>query len=277
MQAQPSSFNFRSLNARDADSVPPSLPDRVQRPNGSNYSADNRPTNAAVKSRILIVGMDRMSADLLASALNQSPSFDAAAVSPEKFPEALASRKAQIAVISDELGDRRSGFDLASTILRAYPDLLIVILLSKRSRGAVINSFRAGARGIFSRDRPIHEFLDCIDHVRRGFLWAGQQEADVLLHVLKSLPAPNIAMASDATPLTDRELQVVQCAATGKTNRAIAKELHLSENTVKNYLFRAFEKLGVSSRVELLFYLTLRGHRFGVQGGGSKDGPAGDA
>jgi two-component system nitrate/nitrite response regulator NarL len=54
----------------------------------------------------------------------------------------------------------------------------------------------------------------------------------------------------------------VQCAAKGKTNRAIANELGLSEHTVKNYLFRAFEKLGVSSRVELLFYLTVRGHRF---------------
>jgi two-component system nitrate/nitrite response regulator NarL len=55
----------------------------------------------------------------------------------------------------------------------------------------------------------------------------------------------------------------VQCAATGQTNKAIASELGLSEHTVKNYLFRAFEKLGVSSRVELLFYLTSRGHSFG--------------
>jgi DNA-binding NarL/FixJ family response regulator len=52
----------------------------------------------------------------------------------------------------------------------------------------------------------------------------------------------------------------VQCAAKGKTNRAIASDLQLSEHTVKNYLFRAFEKLGVSNRVELLFYLTMRGH-----------------
>ena len=46
------------------------------------------------------------------------------------------------------------------------------------------------------------------------------------------------------------------------TNKTIASELNLSEHTVKNYLFRAFEKLGVSSRVELLFYLTIRGHSF---------------
>jgi two-component system nitrate/nitrite response regulator NarL len=56
---------------------------------------------------------------------------------------------------------------------------------------------------------------------------------------------------------------VVQCAATGKTNKVIAAELGLSEHTVKNYLFRSFEKIGVSNRVELLFYLTLRGHSLG--------------
>ena len=55
----------------------------------------------------------------------------------------------------------------------------------------------------------------------------------------------------------------MQHAAKGKTNRAIANDLGLSEHTVKNYLFRAFEKLGVSNRVELLFYLTIRGHSFG--------------
>ena len=72
------------------------------------------------------------------------------------------------------------------------------------------------------------------------------------------------AVAGESSPLTLRELEVVKCAARGKTNKVIASELSLSEHTVKNYLFRAFEKLGVSNRVELLFYLTSRGHTFGA-------------
>jgi DNA-binding NarL/FixJ family response regulator len=106
------------------------------------------------------------------------------------------------------------------------------------------------------------EFLDCIEHVGKGFVWAGREETNALLEAFKSIPAPNVLFASDSPGLTVRELQVVQCAAKGKTNKTIASELHLSEHTVKNYLFRAFEKLGVSSRVELLFYLTIRGHTF---------------
>ena len=70
-------------------------------------------------------------------------------------------------------------------------------------------------------------------------------------------------MASASSPLTERELDVVRHAAIGKTNKVIAAELKLSEHTVKNYLFRAFEKIGVSNRVELLFYLTLKGHSLG--------------
>ena len=136
------------------------------------------------------------------------------------------------------------------------------MLMNHTTHELVINAFRAGARGVFSRQLPMTEFLDCIEHVGKGYIWAGKQETSSLLEAFKSIPAPNVLSANDSPSLTTRELQVVQCAAKGMTNKAIASELRLSEHTVKNYLFRAFEKLGVSSRVELLFYLTIRGHTF---------------
>ena len=55
--------------------------------------------------------------------------------------------------------------------------------------------------------------------------------------------------------LSKRELEVAECAAQGQSNKQIADQLHLSEHTVKNYLFRIFDKLGVSNRFELLFLL----------------------
>lgn len=271
MQTQASGFRLRPQNSTNPERNPPKLPGPTARPNGSSYPAEEQTKAAASKFRILIVGLDRMSADLLASALNQNSCCEAVAVSPDKLTDNLVTRKAQMVVISDELSDRKSGFDLTARVLHAYPDLIVVILLGKPSPISVVRAFRSGARGVFSRERPIREFLDCIDHVRRGYLWAGPYEADALLHVVRNLPAPNIDMADNATPLTDRELQVVQSAATGKTNRQIAETLRLSENTVKNYLFRAFEKLGVSSRVELLFYLTLKGHTFGGQPDGEEE------
>ena len=119
------------------------------------------------------------------------------------------------------------------------------------------------------RNQPIAQFISCIEHVSKGFIWAGREETNSILEAFKSIPSPMVL--SNSPSLTARELQVVQCAATGKTNKAIASDLNLSEHTVKNYLFRAFEKIGVSSRIELLFYLTMQGH---VAGGELIDEPS---
>jgi DNA-binding NarL/FixJ family response regulator len=108
----------------------------------------------------------------------------------------------------------------------------------------------------------VAEFPDCVEHVCKGYIWAGAQETTLLLDAFSSGSLPSVTAALEISSLTFRELQVSKCAARGKTNKAIARELGLSEHTVKNYLFRAFEKLGVSNRVELLFHLTLNGYSF---------------
>ena len=105
------------------------------------------------------------------------------------------------------------------------------------------------------------DLLDCIERVRRGYIWAPRQETTHLLDAIRTFPAPIPSPSNERSPLTRREKQVVQAAARGMTNKAIARELGLSEHTVKNCLFHVFEKLGVSNRVELL--LTLSGQILG--------------
>jgi two-component system nitrate/nitrite response regulator NarL len=156
----------------------------------------------------------------------------------------------------------RAGFDLASTVSCTHPKIPIVILTDEATKEDTISALRSGARGVFNRQMPMSQFVDCVEHVRKGFIWAGPEETVFLLEAFKSVPALSALAEDDSLALSSRELQVVRSAASGKTNKAIASELSLSEHTVKNYLFRAFEKLGVSSRVELLFYLTMRGHTF---------------
>jgi len=213
--------------------------------------------------RVIISDRDSMGSDLIADALSRDGRCEAIAVQPADVLAALAKNHVDLVVLGVAAGsDGEWGFSLSEAVGRAYPNTYVVILLDQSSHDAVINAFRSGARGVFSRQRPMSEFLDCVDHVGKGMIWVGRQDTDVLLDAFKSIPAPNILSTSSVPTLTARELQVVQCAAQGKTNKAIASELLLSEHTVKNYLFRAFEKLGVSSRVELLFYLTIRGHTF---------------
>jgi two-component system nitrate/nitrite response regulator NarL len=233
----------------------------------SNVRSDERivPIAHSVRPvyKVLIADRDSMSSDLLANALTSDRRCEAIAVQAADLMNVLATKEVDVVVVAAEAqSGSGNAYDFAGSICRSWPNVYVVVLLTHSTHDSVVSAFRAGVRGVFSRQQPISEFLDCIEHVRKGFIWAGRQEAAVLLKAFRSIPAPELLASSDAPSLTARELQVVKCAATGKTNKAIASELGLSEHTVKNYLFRAFEKLGVSSRVELLFYLTMHGHTF---------------
>jgi len=216
-----------------------------------------------ISLKVLIVERDSMSSDLLAGALAQDGRCKAVAIQGANLLQALETRGVDLVVIGAEFNwHGRSGFDLARSVSVAHSETSIAILLDQPTRESVIAAFRSGARGVFSRQQPMTELLDCVEQVGKGCIWAGKQETALLLEAFRSIPAPALVTSIDSPALTTRELEVARCAAKGKTNKAIAMELGLSEHTVKNYLFRAFEKLGVSSRVELLFYLTTRGHTF---------------
>lgn len=207
--------------------------------------------------RILIVDRDALTSDLLARALTRDKQIQASGVWSDDLLNLLSTGKVHVVVIGAELNHQtKSGFALAQKVWQLHPTVSIILLLDQSTPDSVINAFRSGARGVISRQHPVPEFLDCVERVRQGFIWAGKQETTLLLDALRSLPTPSVSTKGDAPPLTQRELQVVRCAAKGKTNKVIASELSLSEHTVKNYLFRAFEKMGVSNRVELLFQLT---------------------
>lgn len=231
------------------------------------------------QTRVLIVDRDSMSGDLLAGALMRDRKCAASAIQPQGLLQEIAAGNVELVVIGAELGSSQdNGLDLAQSVSEAYPGIPIVILLNASTSEAVVGAFRCGARGVFSRQQSIAEFLDCVDRVTKGCIWAGRDETEFLLESFKGIAMLHRLSSGESPALTERELQVVRLAATGKTNRTIASELCLSEHTVKNYLFRVFEKLGVTSRVELLFYLTTRGQSLGLwKAGQAQDSVASDA
>lgn len=221
-------------------------------------------TDVASEFRVLIVDRDSMSSHLLATALSQERNILASAVQSADLLRHLDVKRADMLVIGAEVNQKSPNeFDLTRAVSRAHPNVLIVMLLNRSTRDSVLDAFRSGARGVFPRQRPIADFLDCVERVRDGFIWAAEEETTHLLDAIRSIPMYNPSPLNESLLLSYREKQVVQAAARGKTNKVIAGELRLSEHTVKNYLFRAFEKLGVSSRTELLFYLTQSGQTFG--------------
>jgi DNA-binding NarL/FixJ family response regulator len=117
-----------------------------------------------------------------------------------------------------------------------------------------VEAFRAGARGIFCRTESLKSLAKCIQCAQSGQVWANTKELGYLLGALSEAMSMGPPDDSNLSTLSKRERDVVLCVAEGLSNREIAHRLNLTEHTVKNYLFRVFDKLGVSSRVEVVLH-----------------------
>jgi DNA-binding NarL/FixJ family response regulator len=120
------------------------------------------------------------------------------------------------------------------------------------SRGLVIEAFWSGADGVFCRNSPFDLLCKSLDAISQGEIWANAVELRYVLEEFMKGPKPLKVEPSVERRMTKRERDVVRLAVEGLSNRGIARELGLTEHTVKNYLFRIFDKLGVSNRVELV-------------------------
>ena len=198
-----------------------------------------------------------MGSQLLAESLGRDPRFEiSGVVAAGEILSMARSIQADVAVISlDSDSATRKGLQVARTLGTRYPDLRIVALLEVSARDSVIAAFRCGATGVFSRTEPLCDLLACIERVSRGEIWASKNHSQFLLEALRSAPSCEGIDAGKIGLMSHREFQVAECAAQGQSNKQIADRLGLSEHTIKNYLFRIFDKLGVSNRFELLFLL----------------------
>src|SRR5438132_677549 len=220
-------------------------------------SVSSRTRTGAQQIRVLIAERSRMTSQLLAESLERDSRFQVVAVPPaaELF-SAATNRKPDVAVISaDFVSTARTGLQTARALTTHLPSIGIVILLDIPARNEVIASFRSGATGVFCRTEPISEFRACVERVSRGEISTSSIAAQHLLEAVRSSPCYE-AIEGRVGMLSKREIQVAEGAARGQTNKQIAGALRLSEHTIKNYLFRIFEKLGVSNRMELLFLLS---------------------
>jgi two-component system nitrate/nitrite response regulator NarL len=210
---------------------------------------------------ILVGDNSLMSSQLLAAALKRcrTPRLDVIVPGGFTSGEILKSIQAtqpQVALISNGLRDGAfAGFHVLRALRSAGSPTRPVLLLDSCERELVVDAFRAGARGVFPRSESSKALARCIHSVSRGQIWANSRELDFLLEALADAKPLRIVNARGEGLLSPREQQVAALVAEGLPNRDIAHQLKLSEHTVKNYVFHIFEKLGVSTRVELVLYV----------------------
>ena len=201
-----------------------------------------------------------MTTQLLVDALGRDAQFQMIE-SPSDASAILALVKAerpQIAVISAQF-EKSEGFNLVREIRVQSPATRVIVLLDSSERSTVTEAFRAGAQGVFCRTEPFRLLAKCIQCVASGQVWANSSEMHFVLEALAQPPFASCLNLNGGL-LSARETDVVRCVVEGLTNREIAQRLTLTEHTVKNYLFRIFDKLGVSSRVEVVLYAFRNGN-----------------
>jgi two-component system, NarL family, nitrate/nitrite response regulator NarL len=206
---------------------------------------------------VVIAERTRMSGALLAKVLARNSRFNiVAAVLPSELLDTVRRVQPDLAIVSaDTDAGPTKGIEVVRQMRALLPEVRVLVLSDSSDRNLVIHAFQAGAKGLFSRTESVDRLPKCIERVQHGEIWATNEHQRFLVEALVATSPFQVFDARGSELLSGRELEVVQYAAKGLTNRQIAQKLKLSEHTVKNYVFHAFNKLGVSNRVELLFYM----------------------
>lgn len=210
----------------------------------------------SVSIRVLVIDSTPMDCQLMADALSRYPGFQVRAcltMSEEVINS--STDDVHVAVISADPHDpNNKSYAMVRKLRLAHPTIRSIILLNSPERAAVVEAFRSGARGIFCRNDSFKSLCKCIRQVHDGQVWANSNELRYVVEALSETSVPCLLDAQGKNLLSKRESDIVNALAQGLSNREIAAQMRLSEHTVKNYLFRIFNKLGISNRVELILY-----------------------
>jgi len=188
--------------------------------------------------RVLLAEDQGMVREALAALLGLEGDIDVVAqVSRgDEVVAAAVEHQVEVAVLDIEMPGM-TGIEAAAALRRARPETKVVIATTFGRPGYLRRAMESGADAFLVKDAPAAELAEAIRRVLRG-----ERVIDPTLAAA--------ALAEGANPLTGRELDVLGAAADGSVNADIARRLHLSEGTVRNYLSMAIQKTGARNRAE---------------------------
>ena len=191
-------------------------------------------------TRILLFSSEPVFAEGLSSLLASTNDFQLAAIcdQTDKLPGLIAIQKPDI-VLLDVTDD--VSFQMIESLRRQAPDCRMLLWINDIPTELARQAMALGIRGVLEKTLPLEMILEALGNVRDGLLWFDKALSDNLL-------------AARKTPLTKRESQLVTMLSQGLKNKEIATMLCVSENTIKVYLSRLFQKVGVKDRFELALY-----------------------
>jgi DNA-binding NarL/FixJ family response regulator len=210
------------------------------------------------KVTVLVADATRMDCQLVSDAIQRHGRFRVIGhlTSSSEIISAVRNQQPDVAVISARLQEGSSaGLRVLQGLRALHVRSRIVMLLDKDERQMVVEAFLHGTRGIFCRVGSSEELRKCVQSIHKGEIWISNAQIEYLVEALAQTPTLRIVKDAGERFLSKREYEIAQLVATGLSNLEVSAKLGLSRHTVKNYLFRIFEKLEISTRIELVLYI----------------------
>lgn len=206
----------------------------------------------------LVVALrNQMASELMCHELSRRRHFNvvASARTSKQLLERVLEHKPDVMLVNSDLPrEHNGGLKVLRSLRASGAKTHPVVLVDRSEPELVIDLFAAGARGVVCLGEPIAELCRCIHRVQAGEIWTDHNQLEWIVKTLVATKPTHVVNANGKRLLTPREEQIVRMVAEGLPNSEISKELGVSPHTIKNHLYRIYEKLGVSNRVELLLY-----------------------
>lgn len=203
------------------------------------------PEGAEDRVTVVLVDDHRMFADSMARLLSSEPDLDVVATvaTAEEALRAVARHRPRVVLLDHQLPGR-SGVEVARDIKATTPDVMVVMITGSTEDRVLLGAIDAGCSGFLTKDHAADEVVEAVRAAAAG---------EVLIPpalLARLLPQLNRAHRGLGWDLSPREIEVLGLLATGAANKAIAAQLHLSVNTIRNHVQQILTKLGVHSKLE---------------------------
>jgi DNA-binding NarL/FixJ family response regulator len=150
---------------------------------------------------------------------------------------------------------RRQGLDTLRELSSDARSVRVILLTAAAEKEQIVEALQLGARGVVLKDSATQILLKSIRAVMNGEYWVGRESVSNLVQYLRTLVTPPSAFPQrNKYRLTPRELEIIAAVVAGFANKEIAQYFKISEDTVKHHLSNIFDKVGVSSRLELALF-----------------------